>query len=647
MRSLLVFIASCAGRHVRLVLALVLLPASLAFAQTAPTTYHVTVPEPEHHWLQVEAIYSGLGPGALKARMSRSSPGRYAVHEFAKNVFWVEAYNSKGQKLSYTRPDPYEWDVAGHDGTVRIVYRIFGDMVDGTYLAIDTTHAHMNIPATFMWAVGFDDKPVRVTFTAPAGSNWKVGTQLYPTSDPFTFTAPNLQYFMDSPTEFSNFVIATFSVPNADGKPANFRIVAHADASQADVNELAKLVERLVREQEAVYGEFPQYEPGSYTFLLDYMPWDGGDGMEHRNSTCITTMGASPGSNRGITLKTPQGRQQALDTISHEFFHNWNVERIRPVGLEPFDFRGANITCCLWLAEGFTQYYGPLLQARAGLAGRGLPFASPNQVINGSGRDVRSAVQMSEYAAFSDAARSIDPTDQSRTFISYYTYGAAIALGLDLSLREMSGGKTSLDDYMRLLWKTYGKPGGPAPGLVGKPYSLRDLRDRLADLTGNRKFADDFFDKYVEGRDVADYAHLLQQAGYLLRPQSPQAGWFGNVIVQVTPDGGLMVGVGNQGNEVPVPFGTPAYDAGLDAGDVIATIDDQPATMTAWNALRQKKPGDAVRLAIRRRDAATVAKTMTLKPNPTVEVVAVEYAGGTLTDAQKAFRESWFGTKVK
>ena len=281
---------------------------------------------------------------------------------------------------------------------------------------------------------------------------------------------------MDSPTEFSDFVLSTFTVPNADGKAATFRLAAHTDATQADVDALAGLVQRLVREQEAVYGEFPQYEPGYYTFLLDYWPSNDGDGMEHRNSTVITQSGSAP-------LKTAAGRQAALSTISHEFFHNWNVERIRPVGLEPFDFTRANITCCLWLAEGFTQYYGPLLLTRAGL-GAGLLPANPIPVINGSGRQVRSAVQMSEYAPFSDAARSVDPTDQSRSFISYYTYGAAIALALDLSLRETSAGRQSLDDFMRLLWQRFGKPGGAQPGLVGTPYSLDDLRSALAELTG-------------------------------------------------------------------------------------------------------------------------------------------------------------------
>jgi predicted metalloprotease with PDZ domain len=419
--------------------------------QTAPgVSYVVTFPEPEHHWLQVEMTVTGLGSAPLQARMSRSSPGRYAVHEFAKNVFWVEATDGAGKALKFTRPNVDEWDVAGHDGTVKLTYKLFGDHADGTYMGVDTTHAHLNMPAAFMWAIGRENQPMRVTFTPPATGGWKIATQLFTTTDEHTFTAPNLQYFMDSPTELSNFVMSTFSIRNTDGTPANFRLAVHSDGSQADVDELATLVQRLVREQMAVYGEFPKYEPGYYTFLLDYVAWGDGDGMEHRNSTTI--------SEPGLSLKTAQGRQGALGTISHEFFHNWNVERIRPVGLEPFDFTRENITCCLWLAEGFTQYYGPLLILRAG-GGRGTPpYGSALTVMNGSGRTVRSAVQMSEYGPFNDAATSIDLNDGGRTFISYYTYGAAVALGLDLSLRELSNGKLSLDDYMRLLWQKHGKP---------------------------------------------------------------------------------------------------------------------------------------------------------------------------------------------
>src|SRR5262245_9197355 len=189
--------------------------------------YHVTVPQPEHHWLQVDVTFPGLGAMPLRARMSRSSPGRYATHEFAKNVFAVEAFDGQGRKLSFTRPEVDEWRVADHDGTVRLVYRIFGDYPDGTYMGVDTTHAHLNMPATFMWAIGLETRPIEIAFAPPAGSNWKVATQLYPAAATLSFTAPNLQYFMDSPTELSELVLSTFQVPTAGPSQAVFRLAVH------------------------------------------------------------------------------------------------------------------------------------------------------------------------------------------------------------------------------------------------------------------------------------------------------------------------------------------------------------------------------------------------------------------------------------
>ena len=607
----------------------------------AAVSYRVTFPEPEHHWMQVEVTFSGLGTRPLQARMSRSSPGRYAVHEFAKNIFAFEAFNSKGTKLTATRPSPYQWNVAGHDGSVRVVYKIFGDRGDGTYFAVDTTHARLNIPASFMWGVGLESRPVRVTFVPPTGSSWKVGTQLFPTSDAFTYTAPNLQYFMDSPTELSDFGLRTFDVALPSGSKATIKVAAHHDGSDADLDALAKDVQRVVLEQGAVFGEFPTFDTGNYIFLLDYTPHSDGDGMEHRNSTFTSSR---------LSIANEQQRKQALGTISHEFFHAWNVERIRPDDLEPFNFTDANVSCCLWLAEGFTQYYGNLLLIRAGFtpqAQGGIGFGNTiNAVVNGSGRLVRSAVEMSQHAPYTDAAASIDKTEFGRSFISYYTHGAAIALALDLSLREMSDGTITLDDYMKLLWTTYGKPAHATPGFVARPYTLRDLRNRLADLTKSKVFADEFFDRYVEGRDAANYERLMLQAGFVVRPRSPEAGWIGNVQVAPT-DGGLTINP-PQGNSInPIAFGTPAYEAGLEYGDVITTIDGQPATVESFAALSRRKPGESSTLVLRRRGNQTATTTVTLKPNPALAVIDVETAGATLTLAQKAFREAWLGTKLK
>ncbi|MEO7191870.1 MAG: PDZ domain-containing protein [Vicinamibacterales bacterium] len=617
--------------------AMVLWPCSPVWAQETPVAYVVTFPAPEHHWLQVDVTFAGLGLTPLRARMSRSSPGRYAMHEFAKNVFVVDAFDSAAHPLAISRPDVDEWQVTGHDGTVRLVYRIFGDFADGTYMAVDTTHAHLNMPATFMWAVGLERRAIEITFVPPAGSEWTAATQLYPASTALHFSAPNLQYFMDSPVELARLVTSTFDESDGAGGSRRFRLMVHGGGGQAEVDHLAVVVARLIREERAVFGALAPYEPGTYTFILDLVPWAQEDSMEHRNSTYISIP--------GLALSTADGRAQVLDAVAHEFFHHWNVERIRPAGLEPFDFTRQNITCCLWLAEGFTQYYGPLLLRRAGLT-TAVPLGMVGAVINGSGRLVRSPVQMSEHGPFDDAAVANDVDDRSRTFISYYTYGAAVAMALDLSLREMSAGRLTLDDYMRRLWQQFGQVSA-APGYVARPYTLADLRRALSDLTGNSAFANSFFDRYVEGRDVADYAHLLGLAGYTLRHGAPTRGWPGNVLV--SPEArGLRIGTGpNGGPGTLVPFGTPAYDAGLDSGDLILTIDGQPATQQAWAAVAQRAPGDRLQLQVERRDGARTAVTLTLAANPGLQLAPNEALGLAVSETQRAFRAAWLGSQAR
>lgn len=610
---------------------LVLATAGVVSAQS-PIDYRVSFPEPEHHWLQVDVTFSDLGPAPLRARMSRSSPGRYAVHEFAKNVFQIEAHDSAGRRLDIARPDADEWRVTGHDGTVRLAYRIYGDHADGTYMSVDTTHAHLNMPATFIWALGLETRPIRITFSVPPGSNWTAGTQLMPTTEVMAFTAPNLQYFMDSPVELAPLVESRFTVPQASGEPAVFRVMTHSDGRQDDVDRLAELIRRVVVEHAAVYDALPRFEPGHYTFLLDYVGWTYPDAMEHRNSTYI--------SQPGLSIRTPEGRLAAMHSISHELAHAWNGERIRPADLEPFDFTRANVSCCLWLVEGFTEYYGPLLLMRAGLAGS-LSLGPVVEVMNGPGRTVRSAVEMSQYASFSDAATSIDSDDSSRTFLSYYTYGAAIALGLDLTIRERTGGRLSLDDYMRRLWAEHGAIES-APGLVSQPYTLPGLRDELAALVGDSTFARQFFERYIEGRDVLDYRRLLVLAGYALEPIAPDRGWMGDVTV-ADYRGGLRVGGDPASGRLDlVPFGTPAYAAGLDAGDVIVSIDGRPATRAVWDSLGRRAPGETVALGIERRDGTRVNTTATLAANPALRVVPMEGAGA-LTEAQRTFRRAWLG----
>jgi predicted metalloprotease with PDZ domain len=616
------------GRSAALAFLFSIVVTNAAVAQ-GPTEYRISFPAPEHHYAEVEVTFTSAPP-TLEARMSRSSPGRYALHEYAKNVFAIRAVDGGGKTLPITRPNPYQWNVTGHDGTVRIVYKIFGNHVDGTYLGIDSTHAHMNIPATFMWARGFDMRPVRITFVQPTGSNWKVATQLFPTDDPWTFTAPNFQYFMDSPTEMSDFGVRSFKVANPDGKQFTIITAVHHDGPDAALDEYVAGTEKIVREQGAIFGEFPEFDGGTYTFLGDYVPWGGGDGMEHRNSTVV----ASP-----VSFKNPEMVRGALGTVSHEFFHAWNVERIRPQTLEPFNFEEANMSGEMWIAEGFTQYYGGLVMGRAGLRPAEQTMLSLANsalgVATHPARQFRSAVQMSQFAPFSDAARSVDETNTSYSFISYYTYGSALALAMDLELRGRSNGKLSLDDYMRAMWKVHGKPGGAQPGFVAKPYTQDDARDRLAEVSGDIAFARDFFVRFVEGREAPDYARLLAPAGIVVRKRAAGLAWTG---LQMDRQNGATVGS-------LVPFGTPAFEAGLEAGDVITSVDGVAFTALAA-ALKDRKPGDKLAIEFRRPSGAVVKSTLTLSEDPALQAATIESTGGTLTPAMKAFRESWLGTKA-
>jgi predicted metalloprotease with PDZ domain len=394
-------------------------PAGAIAADDQPVRYRVTFPEPQHRWMQVEATFAAVGDGTLELRMSRSSPGRYSLHDFAKNVYDVHAVGAGGREILPARPDPYGWNVAGHGGSVTVRYKVFGDRVDGTYLAIDPTHAHINMPAAMMWAHGLQNRAVSLTLERPAGTNWQVATQLFEDRSSaapgvFAFTAPNLQYFMDSPVEFGQVAIREFTVNGS-----RFRFALHHTGTDAELDGFAKDVERVVREQGAIYGEYPAYEPGHYTFLADYLPWADGDGMEHRNSTVISGRGSIARDGRRL-----------LGTVAHEFFHGWNVERIRPKGLEPFDFDRANLSGELWLAEGFTEYYGPLSLQRAGLtdaAALARTLTGLVESVRSDGRLVRSAEQMSQMAPFIDGGRTMDRTNWSNTVISYYPFGGAIS----------------------------------------------------------------------------------------------------------------------------------------------------------------------------------------------------------------------------
>jgi predicted metalloprotease with PDZ domain len=479
--------------------------ASTSFAQ-APITYRLSFPEAQQHRMQVEATFPDLPSGTLEVVMSQTSPGRYAMHEFVASVSDVQFEDGSGTPLSYGQPAPSQWNVT-HSGIVRVRYKVFGDRLDGTYLAIDARHAHINIPAALMWARGLESRAVRVAFAPPTG--WKIATQLLPTSESGTYTAPNLQYLIDSPAELSAFTLRTFRVDQ------EFRIAVHQDGTETEAHSFASGVEKIVREARAVFGELPAFE-SPYTVIADFLPDAAVDGMEHRNSTVVT----APAS-----LRDAAHLLQMLSATAHEFFHSWNVERLRPRSLEPFRLDAANPSGELWFAEGFSSYYEPLILQRAGLTSIKTFAARLTDIIDAVVRSPARTDLTPERASL--MAGSIDRSPQSHStigtgYLSYYTWGAAIALALDLSLRARSDGSITLDDYMRRLWQDFGRLQPSAPGTVARPYDTNDLREALAAVSRDRGFAEEFFRRFIQGSQVAAYAPLLARAGLLL--QTGQAG---------------------------------------------------------------------------------------------------------------------------
>ncbi len=600
-------------------IALILLTLSVAALAAEPVQYDVSFNNAAHHEARISVTYTDIGDAPLQLRMSRSSPGRYAIHEFAKNVYQVWVVDGAGNPLTFTRPSPYQWDVAGHDGTVTATYTLYADRAGGTYSGIDLTHAHLNMPATFMWARGFDDLPITVSFS-PASDDWKVATQLVPTDDAYVFDAPDLQYFMDSPTELSNFSERTWDI-ESNGKTYTLRLAVHHDGIEEDVDVYLEKARKVVDQQILVFGELPDFDYGTYTFIADYLPYVSGDGMEHRNSTILAN-----------TQSLHQAEFTQLGTLSHEFVHAWNAERIRPYGLEPFNFEHANMSPNLWFMEGFTNYYGPLAIRRAGeLSIKDFAEAisgAINTVTYAPGRSFASSQGMSTQAPFVDAATAIDPTNFANTFISYYTYGAAIGLALDLTLRS-DFPEVTLDTLMQQVWQTHGK--------TEVPYTTDDLRNALAQVTGKERFANAFFSEYISGQELPDYESLLANAGMLLRLANAGDSSVGPVSLEFEGKAALIAQ-----NTI---IGSPLYVAGLDRGDHVLAIDRLIIhSQQQWDdAIERYEPGDTAIIHYFQRGIERSAE-LTFAEDNELEVVTYEAADMDISKAQLAFRESWLGS---
>jgi len=549
---------------VRIMFCLTFVLSSFVFQAQISSKYTISFENAVHHEANIQAIFTNLKSETATFRMSRSSPGRYALHEFAKNVYNVKVTDGKGQELTATRPDPYTWEVKGHDGSIQVSYTLFANHGDGTYAQIDETHAHLNAPATFMYVPELEAQEMEVTFKLRDDLNWKVATQLKQQQGQ-TYYAKDLQYLMDSPIEIANFRTRSFEI---EGQ--NIVLVLHDEAaSDADLDLYFEKVKKVVLEQMMVFGELPTFDYGDYLFLACYMPNATGDGMEHRNSTSIP-------SSRSLTQGGMDGN---IGTVAHEFFHCWNVERLRPKSLEPFDFSKANMSGDLWFAEGFTSYYDDLSLVRSGIISRdkylkGLT-GTFNYVWTSPGRQFFNPIEMSYQAPFVDAARSVDETNRENTFISYYSYGSMLGLALDVSLRAQN---LTLDGYMRSVWKLYGKP--------ETPYTVEQLQLSLSDFAG-QPFADDFFGNYIHKSGMPNFEGLLKNVGIILETKD-------------AIDFGAMVRNQRLANNPKI--GSSAYKAGFQKGDKLIQVGavalDENVSINS--VLHTFKTGDKVAVKVER-----------------------------------------------
>jgi len=577
--------------------------------------YQFSAPNAAHHEAEITVIAAGLPATPAIFRMSRSSPGRYAKHEFGKNVYNVMAFDEAGKALKLEKEDADVYKVTGHKGTIKLTYTLFGNYFDGTYAGIDISGYHLNMPAAFMWVKGMEKAPITLQFAVPIAS-WKIATQLKPTTDPMTFTAPDLQYFMDAPTKVGNLHMREWTVTNTYNKQLTFRLALEAEATESLVDSFTEKLKKIVEAAGKVYGEFPSFDYGTYTFIASINPYVRNDGMEHRNSTMITHTGEFDGTER------------QLGVFAHEFFHCWNVERIRPKSLEPFNFEKSNMSEALWVAEGFTQYYGNLLMLRAGLEAPNDFLDAMSGIVNAKvntpGAQLYSPIENSQRAVFTDAGVSIDATNYPNMFTSYYTYGAAIALALDLDLRSRFN--KSLDDLMKTLWQKHGKP--------AVPYTIPDVQNALATTTGNVGYAADFFKKYAFGHEAIDYNKLFENFGYAVTSDNKGKAGIGGARLDSTANGIRVV--------TNTVRNTPLYNAGVDVNDIIVTMDNKKiiSAEDIQAVLAQHRPGDTVALSYLHRNNPIETK-LQLKENLSVRFVPS--GTGLQTAEQVKLQKAWLG----
>ncbi len=538
--------------------------------------YLVRFPEPQTHYVSIEAHFPVSGRPDVEIFMPVWTPGSYLVREYARHLEDIRVSNSAGKPLSFFKSHKNRWRVeTGGESEIRVCYRVYCREMSVRTNWVEESFALLNGAPTFVSLVGGLQLPHDVRLELPAA--WKkslTGLDEAPDTDPHHYLAPDYDTLVDSPILAGNPDVYQFDV---DGIP-HF-LVNEGEAGIWDGPRSAADLVQIVRQIRQMWGALPYKK---YVFLN--MLTEAGGGLEHRNSVCMMA-------SRWAT-RTRQAYIKWLDLAAHEYFHVWNVKRLRPAELGPFDYENENLTTSLWIAEGFTEYYTGLMVHRAGLCTRaeylgteGSPRpASLSGLIaalqSTPGRLSQSAVQAS-WDAWIKLYRPDENT--KNTSISYYTKGVVIGWLLDARIRRLTSGEKSLDDLMRL---AFGRFSG-AHGFT--PAQFEATAEEVAGTTLR-----DFFAQAVESTEELDYTEALDWFGLRFKSGAREAK--ASLGAETRVDRGRLL-------VSHVPRQTPASNSGLSVDDEIIAIGDfRIKADKLAQRLESYLPGDEVSLLVARRD---------------------------------------------
>jgi predicted metalloprotease with PDZ domain len=583
--------------------------------------YHLILAHPNLHLVTVEISARKVSGDSLEFVMPAWSPGRYAVYDFAKNVQEFEAVGAQGQSLAWTNLDKQTWrvDLRQAGGIVKARYRVFANDLNGSFSQFDPTHANLNGPSIFMHVAGHKPDPLTLTVDAPKA--WQLISGFSGSTGERTFHAPNYDRLVDTPIE----ACAETKLAQFQEQGKTIRVAVHSYYDEdSDTSKLLKGLRKIVHAEMALMPA-PDFE--RYTFIFHFAPdISMGDGMEHLNSTQIIVRGSLSSS-----------LDEALESAAHEFFHLWNVKRLRPTALGPFDYTREVYTPSLWLAEGVTTYVSYLSLLRSGLWTREQFLGRLGDEIRAleeePGRTLMSAENSSFHAWFYDRSPQMQETNFANSTISYYNKGALLGMLLDLEIQSRTqGAKSLLDVLCSLYHKFYEAPPATYYG-PGRGYEEQAILEAVNEVAGSDFTA--FFESYVRGTAPLPYSRALGAAGLALRISVPEGS---------PPSIGITALPENRGERVlAVRPGGAADRAGLGRDDLLIAVDDQPlATEDLNKRLRAYLPGASVPFTVERHGRREIIY-LTLDP-PIPNFYSIQELSGA-TPQQTAIRNRWLKGK--